>query len=237
MNNLTSAERILWEPIVECFATGLYNVTSYSLSPSGPNSSLGNDSAAGYFIVHSSVSSTFGTTGCTYVSPPPNYVKKVFPVQILFQESVYSANGTGSFPSLDSSLPNVYTLVAGDEWGQLVLLHFTVMPSNNLPIFGDFRAASGGCAENGNPMPCTTSEFSDAFIFNCASLAATQAGCMTRVSSIAAPGYYTITVWYPEVNQRGEPAGDNCRYSVSGDSTSPFAYCFLVNATGFAIGL
>jgi hypothetical protein len=158
------------------------------------------------------------------------------------QETINAANGTGFYNSLGSSLPANYTLVAGDEWGQLVVLHFEVTPSNNLPTVGSFLAASGACTENGSPVPCVTSEFSGAFIFDCAAEAATSAGCTTQVSSgVGDAGspltHYTITVRYPYVGQAGEPAGDNCMFNVPGDTSPPYAYCFMVNGTAFAMSL
>jgi hypothetical protein len=127
--------------------------------------------------------------------------------------------------------------VAGDEWGQVTLLHFSVVRSGNLPRVGSFLANGGGCAENNNPVPCVTLEFSQAFIFNCAAQAATASGCTTQVPSSGPwnATSYTITVRYPYVGQQGEPASDDCVFSVPGDTASPYANCFMVNATAFAL--
>ena len=156
------------------------------------------------------------------------------------QATIYAANGTGFYDSLGSSLPSDYTLVAGDEWGQIAMLHFVVAPSNDLPKVGRFLASSGACAENGSPVPCIASSFSQAFIFNCVSEAASPSGCTRQVSSgLGNAGSpltnYTITVWYPYVNHPDEPASANCKFSVPGDTVSPYAYCFLVSSTSFAI--
>lgn len=156
---------------------------------------------------------------------------------------VYATTASNAAPynSLGSSLPAKYTLVAGDEWGQLAVLHFTVTQSNNLPMVGDFLAAEGSCIEDGYPIPCITYFFSDAFIFNCAFAAATQAGCTARVPSLsgsASPPIlnYTITVWYPYVNKTAdEPYWANCKFSVIGDTASPYGSCFMVNSTAFAM--
>ena len=245
VNNVSSAGRplFMWA-MVSCRASRAWNVTSYSFLPGGPNGA-GNDrgSYAGYYLVASSASSTCSSTGCTYYPPPEKFAKGVFPEQFATQATVYAANGTGFYNSLGSSLPSSYTLVAGDEWGQIVLIHFTVTPSNNLPVVGSFLASSGSCQENGNPVPCETSEFSGAFIFNCRGAASTSVGCTTRVESwpggSAPVNYYTITVWYPYVNHTGEPTGDNCMYSVKGETppASSYAYCFNVNSTAFAMSL
>ena len=101
------------------------------------------------------------TRGCARTpSTPETFAKGVFPTRMVVQETINAANGTGFYNSLDSALPANYTLVAGDEWGQVTLLHFSVVASNSLPKVGSFLANGGGCAENNNPVPCTASEFS-----------------------------------------------------------------------------
>ena len=55
-----------------------------------------------------------------------------------FSTTIYANNGTEgprAYNSLLSTLPSAYTLVAGDEWGQLVILHFIVAPSNNFRTY------------------------------------------------------------------------------------------------------
>lgn len=242
-DNLSSAgQPIDWWPLVECPVDGvtvgtqylpLENITSYSLFP-------GNDSGtyAGYYLASTTSPPPVCSGGvCTYsANITRTYAKGVFPMRMAFEQTINAANGTGFYSSLGSSLPAKYTLVAGDEWGQLTLLHFSVVASNSLPKVGSFLANGGGCAENNNPAPCTTSEFSQAFIFNCASQAATPSGCTTQVPSSGPWGSsYTITVRYPYTGQPGEPATDNCMFSVPGVTGSPYAYCFMVNATSFAL--
>jgi hypothetical protein len=197
---------------------GLRNVTGYSLLPGTDDGTY-----TGYYVVSYS---------------PETLARGVFPTRMIDQAAIYAANGTGFYNSLGSALPANYTLVAGDEWGQVALLRFSVVASNNLPKVGSFLANTGGCAENNNPVPCVTTEFSQAFIFNCAAQAASASGCTMQVPSTGPWGAsYTITVRYPYTGQPGEPIGDNCKFSVPGDTTSPYAYCFMVNATAFALSL
>lgn len=150
------------------------------------------------------------------------------------QALVWAANSTvgGHFNSLSSSLPGSYTIAAGNEWGQIVLLHFQVVASNILPRVGSFVAApstSAGCYFNGNPTFCITNYQSGAFVFNCASEAAGTAGCTVYT-------VYTITVWNPFVNQPNETSGANCKFSVQGDPYSPhYGSCFFINSTAFFI--
>ncbi len=239
LNNLTSAgEPVQAWAAIECPVSNvfigtqifvLHNITSYAL-PLMTEANLGNakENFSGYYVL---------PTGST----PQEFAKGVFPGEIEAEATIYAANGTGFYNSLDSSLPARYTLVAGDEWGQVVTLEFVVAPSSNLPRVGSFLASVGACAENLNPAPCETSDFSQAFIFNCAAEAATSTGCTTQVPSglgdVGSPlTSYTITVWYPYADQPSEPGHANCMFSVKGDDIeSPYGYCFLVNSTSFAM--
>jgi len=242
LNNISSAgsPMFVWAEI-ECIADGvfignqsyaLHNITSYSLLPGSDNGTY-----AGYYAIPGTPPPPVCNSGvCTYTAVPPTFAKGAFPTRMVVQETINAANGSGFYNSLHSALPANYTLVAGDEWGQVTLLHFSVVASNSLPKVGSFLANGGGCAENNNPVPCTASEFSQAFIFNCAAQASTAPGCTTEVPSSGPWGTsYTITVRYPYTGQPGEPANDNCMFSVPGDTGSPYAYCFMVNATAFAL--
>jgi hypothetical protein len=212
----------------------LRSITSYSLLPESYKGTY-----AGYYAVPGTPPPPVCNSGvCTYSGQTPvTLTKGVFPTRFFFQDSINAANGSGFYNSLHSALPANYTLVAGDEWGQVALLHFSVVASSILPKVGSFLANGGGCAENNNPAPCVTSEFSQAFIFNCAAQAATASGCTTQVPSSGpwSAKSYTITVRYPYIGQQGEPARANCMFSVPGDTVSPYGHCFMVNSTAFAM--
>ncbi len=177
--------------LVECVSDGvsvgnqyypLHSITSYSLLAGRDNGTY-----AGYYAVPGAQPPPVCNSGvCTYTANnTESLAKGTFPTRMAVQESIYAANATTGlgYNSLGSSLPANYTLVAGDEWGQLTILHFSVVASHNLPEVGSFLANGGGCAENNNPVPCTTSGFSQAFIFNCAAQAASTSGCTAQVPS------------------------------------------------------
>jgi len=259
-DNLSSAgQPIDWWPLVECIADGvsvgaqylpLENITSYSLLP-------GNDSGtyAGYYVASTtSPPPVCGSGVCTYsANVTRTYAKGVFPARMAFQQTINAANGTGGFySSLGSSLPANYTLVAGDEWGQLAMLHFQVVASNSIPRVGSFLAW-GGCSDsyrsNGTAYaePCTASELSGAHVFDCASAAASQAGCsVTLVGSGTFPGSgqfnspilnNTLTVWFPYTGGAAQPAGTNCYFEVAHHYTgSAYGHCYSLNSTAFVIG-
>jgi len=123
LNNLSTASALnFWAPIpcpVEWVGNGtsvgvvgvLQNVTSYSFLPHSYNSSY-----AGFYTPSDSRTGqvVFGT---------------FLPVRMVAGTAI-SATSSNNFPtfgnSLGSTAPAVYTLVTGDEWGDLVLLHFSV---------------------------------------------------------------------------------------------------------------
>ncbi|HEV2389250.1 MAG TPA: hypothetical protein VGS04_00860 [Nitrososphaerales archaeon] len=220
--NLSSGRPLsVWNTMIECPAEPQpVNVTSYSFLPK--------DDVVNY-------------SGYFPSSTPSETVKEESSTILYFLGTIFAANGTGGYDSLGSALPSNYTLIAGDEWGQLALLHFKVTPSNLLPKVGNFLSA--GCSSS----PCDTQRFSGALVFGCAAAAATPSGCSetwsdtTRYS--AAPIVnYTATVWYPSYNQPNEPASANCMYFVFpvgalGNPTTPpsFGYCLMVNSTSFVV--
>jgi hypothetical protein len=225
MSNLSSARPLygIW-PLITCPAEAQLNVTSYSFLPK---------------------SDIVNYSGYPVTSSPSPPARQESYTRIAFVASIYAANGTGFYSSLDSSLPSTYTLVAGDEWGQIVLAHFEVNASDNLPRVGNFLSSTGGCS----PGPCIGQRFSDALIFNCAAAAATPAGCAAIYSegvrySAAPPVNYTVTAWYPSYGQPDEPASANCMYNVSpvGALVKPptptlFGYCLMINSTAFVVSL
>ncbi|MGI0090502.1 MAG: hypothetical protein ACREBS_02215 [Nitrososphaerales archaeon] len=214
-SNLSLASALpIWASI-ECPANAAVNISSYSFLPKNDEGHY-----SGYYIS----------------SENQQTMKGEFPFTATYSATVYASNRSGGmmpYNNLGSSLQSSYTLVAGDEWGDLVLTHFTVIPSNNFPTIGNFLSSpsSGGCTVNSIPTPCISHEFSSAIIFNCASQAATSSGCVDRLSS--GMGNYTITVWYPYVNHANEPAGANCWYNEEGNPSPPYGYCFLTNSTTF----
>jgi hypothetical protein len=251
LQNLSDAGRPLFVwAIVSCPADFVFvgnqtyiqtNVTSFSLLPGSDNGTY-----AGFYGVPGPQPPPVCNSGiCTYPPNSETYAKGVFPTRMISGGAIYAANGTGFYNSLGSALPSNYTLVAGDEWGQIVLAHFEVTASGNLPKVGNFLSSTGGCS----PGPCLGQRFSDALIFNCAAAAATPVGCSAIYSegvrySAAPPVNYTVTVWYPSYGQPDEPASANCMYNVSpvGALVKPptptlFGYCLMINSTAFVVSL
>lgn len=124
-NNISTATPIsVWGASVECpvdFAgnatTALgpwIKITNYSLLPDTDNGT-----ESGYYR-------SYETTNVTQGS---------FPTVLDLQAAVYATNSTFQYRynSLLSSSQANYTIAAGDEWGQLVLLHFTVISSTIQP--------------------------------------------------------------------------------------------------------
>jgi hypothetical protein len=218
MQNVSDGRRIFIWPIISCPAEASPNVTSYSFLPKS-------DMASYSWDLRSSTA----------------------PIPLTVTAAPFAANGTGLYSSLGSTsaLPSSYTLVAADEWGQAVLLHFEVTPSDNLPRAGNFLSSGRGCS----PGPCDAQRLSDALVFGCLRAAATPSGCSEVWSSglrySASPIInYTVTVWYPSYNQPGEQASANCMYTVDPVGTlnippaiPSFGYCFPINSTAFVVSL
>lgn len=95
----------------------------------------------------------------------------------------------------------------------------------------------GGFNGTDYPAPCFSSTISEAYVFNCASTAASLSGCQARFNSTLSPGSptYTITVWYPITGETGESSLDNCKFV---DSPQPsYGYCISLNSTSFILSI
>jgi len=121
LNNISTATPIsVWGAATECpvdFAGNATSalgpwlkITSYSLLPDTDNGT-----ESGYYRSYQTRNVTLGT----------------FPAALIFQTNVYATNSTSDYRynSLLSSSAANYTIAAGDEWGQIVLLHFVVISS------------------------------------------------------------------------------------------------------------
>jgi len=104
-----------------------------------------------------------------------------------------------------------------------------------------YLTSSGACSVFGPnntayAIPCSSGDFNQAYVFNCASAAASSSGCTTQiVSSLVPSNRYNITVWYPYVNQSNEPSWAICMYNAKGASGSQYAYCIPVGSTAFIL--
>ena len=183
------------------------NVTSFSLLPRSDSGSLN-----GFYTTSSN-----------------NIVMGTQQVQLGYKAtlSACNCNGNNFVDSFTSSLPGVYTLVAGDEWGQIVLLHIEVASSNNLPLVWGCSAV--GYLSQWGPSTCYEGLYPVNLALSCAIAAATSSGCTEMINS------YTLTIWYPYVNQTNEPPPGNCMINVKGYAESLYSYCTLVNSTSFTI--
>jgi hypothetical protein len=128
LDNLTSASPLPFWGAPECPVDELYpapntiailgNITSYAFQPNSDNASF----AASYYSynVCNPPQCTVQTRSLAFGKFPPE--------DMLSGTDVYagSMNNINGVNQLGSSAPSIYTLVAGDEWGALVLLHFSV---------------------------------------------------------------------------------------------------------------
>jgi hypothetical protein len=127
--------------------------------------------------------------------------------------------------------PGSYTIAAFDPWDQIAEQNFTVNFSDSYI----YLSAGGFCSGPGGYEPCWGG--TDAYVFDCASSAATPEGCTQIVTSTLAPyPSYTIDIRYPFTNQT-TPSWANCLWTVAGVTPGQgYAYCISVNSTSFVIG-
>lgn len=130
-----------------------------------------------------------------------------------------------------------YTLVVKGTTQDTV---FTYVIQTRIPpsySYLDYLTASASCTADGGPAPCWGG---DPFVFQCTNLLAgpaVQWTCTEKVVSTIEPSQsYNITVTLPVTSQNGEPAWDNCEWSVPGISPGQgYAYCIPVSSSGGSI--
>lgn len=85
---------------------------------------------APYSCVYNANATTFAVPPLSTFQPPYDFPPQIYAIS---GNSVNNGNLSAFVNSLGSSKPAVYTLAVGDEWGDLVLLHFSVvqLPSSH----------------------------------------------------------------------------------------------------------
>ncbi len=127
ISNLTSASPVSWWAEISCHVALIYdetgiigvlpNVTSYAFQPKSASANY----SADYFPCSDTLCNSATRSVVHGTFPPTGMVTGT---------TIYATNSTTQpyhINSLHSTVPSIYTLVAGDEWGDLVLLHFTVV--------------------------------------------------------------------------------------------------------------
>jgi len=130
----------------------------------------------------------------------------------------------------------ISTVAAGNQWYGLIYLD-----------------NESNCAVSTDPpttwyeIPCLGFN-ADPVVFNCAAAAASPEGCTLRVNTTgeytpqpSGPNYFTVTIWYPYVNDTAGYPGVNCKYIVPSVPTPPgpqgpyYGYCISLNSTAFIV--
>lgn len=102
---------------------------------------------------------------------------------------------------------------------------------------------SDGCFGAGT---CLTSDFTEAYVFTCTKAAASPQGCTVQINATKSMAFFQITVWYPFVNQTGQPSSAfapkefaNCAFSNPREAVQNqfYAYCIPIGADAFIIAL
>jgi len=98
-------------------------------------------------------------------------------------------------------------------------------------------STAGACRGPGGYVPCFGGNVSQAEVFNCASEAASAAGCTLPVANASNPLVsFQITIWYPTLGRSNEPSWANGVYESTGDPGQQyFIRCVMTNSTAFIV--
>ncbi len=116
----------------------------------------------------------------------------------------------------------------------------TVVTSTRFPNVPWDRVWFLTSPEGGNSAISFVGNFSKALLFDC--VTASAQGCTVQVHSELASANFSITVWYPRLNQSNEPSWANCEYVafvLPGGQPVPggpgFAFCVPIGSNGFIV--
>jgi hypothetical protein len=177
------------------------------------------------------------TISYRYITNAKNVLLGVFVnLTIIFASStliVYGQNTTLTTRTTTETSTSATTLTVTS--GQL-------LPANDSFLY---LSASSVCGGPGGIAPCWGGD--DAYIFTCASAAATPQGCTQQVNStLTSPplSSYKINIRYPFANQTTQEWNQvgssivNCLWTVQGDYPGQgYAHCVSIGLTSFIIGV
>lgn len=143
---------------------------------------------------------------------------------------IYCIGGSSSgayFAQVGGSNPNAIVLENPPPYPLAWYVVPAYEPGGSGCMVSSNGVMSGGICE-GN------TDINDAFIFNCATSAATTAGCVATVLTPGDAAYnFNVTIWYPDAN--ATTADTNCAYLAPGAPAPTDAWCASLNATSFII--
>jgi len=195
------------------------------------------------------VSATYATAGSYiyYLSIPvffaPVSADGIGPWQTTtnYPDSTYPANCVSSEASLYCASP----LTNSSYFAQIGAPNPQALQLENPPPFprSEYMCPAwnsrGSCRVTANGVTvgalCPGKNIDEAFVFNCASQAATSAGCTTTVLSSNTAYNFDVTVWYPCPNQT--TSDTNCCFLPAvGYGSTPFnAWCSSIGSDSFII--
>jgi hypothetical protein len=112
----------------------------------------------------------------------------------------------------------------------------TQMSSTDILVTEYLQIPDGSCtSDDGQDAPCF-GNLATAAVFSCGNSAATPAGCTQVVKNESTPLYlFTITIWYPLVNQSGQNSSANCDYVIPDDTNVYSATCVPIGPSEFVV--
>jgi hypothetical protein len=115
----------------------------------------------------------------------------------------------------------------------------TAKPFPQVPYDGIVLYATNADGCSGGYSPCFSSDFSQAYVFTCATAAATPQGCTVQINSTKSISFIRFAIWFPYMNQSaGAPSWANCAWNAPGGSPSQFyavfpSYCIPIGVNAF----
>jgi hypothetical protein len=131
------------------------------------------------------------------------------------------------------------TSVVTTTYYSTISLSTTVTTIPAIPWNNSIYLSINTACTNEEKAECWSSNYSLAIVFSCAAAAAAPQGCTATLNgSGSAYPRYSITIWFPYVQQSQPPNPFNCEYSVPVDGISQnLAYCISLNSMSFILSL
>lgn len=234
-----------------CYPPGDCSSPSYyaSLSSNGvgafrrtsdlPTAVWANYLAAGSYVYYMSIPIYYAAVsqdGIGSWATTTNYPNSTYPGECFASYSdIYCIGGT-TFAG-QSTNDVSYAVIGAPNPSALQLRNPPPFP--NAEYLAPAWSGSGGCSVSVNGVfagaPCFDHNIDDAFVFNCATAAATPSGCTASVVSPSNTAYnYELTIWYPSYNSSLTDV--NCKFLPGLGYSSPlYGWCISTGSSSFII--
>jgi hypothetical protein len=225
-------------PQTDCYSPSYYasltasGIGSWKETTKLPTSFSATHASAGSYIYYLSTPVFFASVSADGIGPwetTTNYPDFSYP------DACFS-NGTNLYCSSPAASTSYFARIGAPNPKALRLENPPPFP--RAEYLGPAWAHGGGGSVTINGVfsgsPNFYLDINDAVVFDCASQAATSAGCKKTVVSPENTMYnYDLTIWYPCTTQGA--ANTNCCYLSTGDNAPSDAWCISIGSDSFII--